>query len=102
MIRTLQDFEASLAEPAPPDGLGLALQALWWQGKGRWAKAHDLVQDDVSGSGAWVHAHLHRVEGDDGNAAYWYRRAGEPVSRESLKQEWTSMVQTLLEMTVKG
>ncbi len=91
-----QEFESSLDAAAPPAGLSLPLRALWWQGKGAWELAHELVQDDASATGAWVHAHLHRVEGDLGNAAYWYRRAGKPVSRESLEHEWKAMVQALL------
>ncbi len=72
----LAALRASLGGPAPPPGLGPALQALWRDAKGDWDGAHPLAQVDESAAGCWVHAYLHRKEGDAGNAAYWYRRAG--------------------------
>lgn len=72
----LDAFKASLADDAAPDDVSRALQALWHQAKGDWEKAHALAQAEDDSNGAWVHAHLHRVEGDEGNAGYWYRRAG--------------------------
>jgi hypothetical protein len=90
-------FRASLDDPAPPPGLGLALQALWHDGKGDWDGAHALAQrDDGPGAGDWVHAYLHRKEGDLANAGYWYRRAGKPVARGSLDEEWAAIVSALL------
>jgi hypothetical protein len=73
-----------------------ALQALWLAGKGDWDGAHDLAQRDERGAGDWVHAHLHRKEGDLANAGYWYRRAGKPVARGSLDEEWAAIVAALL------
>ena len=74
----LAGFEASLAEGTPPEGLGRPLRALWHLGKGDWNEAHAVVQEDEADpTCAWVHAHLHRVEGDPSNARYWYRRAGQ-------------------------
>ena len=72
------------------------LLALWFDGRGDWERAHEVVQDDDSREGAWVHAYLHRKEGDATNAAYWYRRAGRAVATGELKSEWAAMVRDLL------
>jgi len=93
---TLAEFRASLSAAEPPPGLPLALAALWRDGKADWDGAHDLAQADEGGAGDWVHAYLHRKEGDAGNAAYWYRRAGRPVARAALQDEWAEIAQTLL------
>lgn len=93
---TFAEFRASLIQPEPPPGLSLALAALWRDGKGDWDGAHEFAQADEGGAGDWVHAYLHRKEGDAGNAAYWYRRAGRPVSRVALGDEWAEIAQTLL------
>src|SRR2546429_9749510 len=85
---TLDDFRQSLAATEPPAGLTLALAGLWWDAKGDWTRAHESAQQDEGKDGSWVHAYLHRKEGDRGNAAYWYRRAGKPVSRETLESGW--------------
>ena len=92
----LSAFRASLAASAPPDHLGLALEALWRDAKGDWDGAHQAAQRDEGGAGDWVHAYLHRKEGDAGNAAYWYRRAGKPVCRTALDEEWAAIVGALL------
>jgi hypothetical protein len=92
----LAAFRASLAAAAPPQGLGPAVAALWWDGKGDWGKAHALAQTDEGGDGDWVHAYLHRKEGDLGNAGYWYRRARNPTSRASLAEEWAAIAAALL------
>jgi hypothetical protein len=89
-------FQNSLSAPQPPAGLSLALEALWHMAKGDWDKAHDCAQEQDDTMGARVHAYLHRVEGDQSNAAYWYRRAGQPVAKSSLDEEWESLVQALL------
>jgi len=94
---TPEAFTASLSEDAPPTGLSAALHGLWWQGKGDWDRAHEAAQSDDGAEAAWVHAHLHRVEGDLGNAGYWYRRAGQPVARGSLEAEWHALVTALLQ-----
>jgi hypothetical protein len=90
-------FRASLDASALPDGLSHALTALWYDARGDWQTAHEhaQAQDDVVG--AWVHAYLHRKEGDLANAGYWYRRAGRPATSEPLEAEWESMVTALLE-----
>ena len=93
---TLDDFSATLSDGRPPISLDAPLAALWWDAKGEWDQAHACVMDDNSADAAWVHAYLHRREGDASNAAYWYRRAGKPVFSGSLSQEWSAMAQTLL------
>ncbi len=93
---TLEAFTSSLAHDAPPPGLTKTLEALWFDGKGDWHAAHEIAQDITSSEGSWIHAYLHRKEGDDGNAGYWYRRAGKPVPRVSLDEEWRQIVSALL------
>ncbi len=93
---TLSDLKASLAAAAPPAGLSAVLVALWHDAKGDWNTAHQVAQDVDDKNGAWVHAYLHRKEGDDGNAAYWYRRAGRPVARVTLNAEWELIAAALL------
>lgn len=93
---TLEEFRRSLAEAAPPAGLSDVLKALWHDGHGDWDAAHQVAQDVPDPDGAWVHAYLHRKEGDAGNAAYWYRRASQPVCRESLDAEWAAIVEAFL------
>ena len=92
----LAAFRASLAEPSPPADLSLALKALWFDARGNWDGAHDAAQADEGGVGDWVHAYLHRKEGDSGNAAYWYRRARKPVCKTSLDEEWAAIAEALL------
>ena len=92
----LEAFKASLRRDAVPAGLGLAAQGLWWDAKGDWAKAHECAQAQDDGDGAWLHAYLHRKEGDAENAAYWYRRAGKPVATGPLAGEWEAIARALL------
>ncbi len=73
-----------------------AMLALWWDGRGEWERAHEVAQEVEGREGAWVHAYLHRKEGDLGNAGYWYRRAGRPVATGDLRGEWEAMVGELL------
>ena len=89
---TVDDFRQSLTAAEPPAELTLALAGLWWDAKGDWTRAHESAQQDEGPEGSWVHAYLHRKEGDQGNAAYWYGRAGKPVCREPLDAEWLSIV----------
>ena len=89
-------LRASLTNAAPPDGLAPTVQALWWAAKGEWDQAHKIVQDDESREAAWVHAYLHRVEGDLPNARYWYSTAGRPVANGALEDEWTAIAAALL------
>lgn len=91
------DFIATLSGAAPASGLAAPLAGLWWAAKGNWDEAHRIVQDDTGRDAAWVHAYLHRVEGDLGNAGYWYRQAGRPVATDSLESEWRRIVSALIE-----
>ena len=94
---SMADFQASLSGAAPAPGLDAPLAALWWAAKGSWDEAHKIVQDEQTADSAWVHAYLHRVEGDPGNAGYWYRRAHKPVATGSLDTEWEAIVSALLQ-----
>jgi hypothetical protein len=89
-------FKASLAERAPPAGLRPALAALWWDARGDWGEAHRSAQAQEDQAGAWVHAYLHRKEGDAANAGYWYRRARQPAATTSLEAEWEAIARALL------
>ena len=91
----LATFKQSLQQATPPEGLTPALQALWWDGKGDWDKAHHCVDHEDGKDAARVHAYLHRVEGDLSNAGYWYRQAGQPVAKDSLENEWERIASTL-------
>ena len=87
------EFRASLAADTPPAALTPALTVLWLDRSGDWDGAHDIAQDMPGAEGAWLHAYLHRREGDIGNAGYWYRRAGKPTATGSLDDEWESLVE---------
>jgi hypothetical protein len=93
---TLDDFIATLNSPTPP-AVSPALLALWHDGRDDWARAHEVAQDIDDATGSWVHAYLHRKEGDPGNAGYWYRRAGKPVASGALDDEWRAIVTALLD-----
>ena len=92
----MAEFKASLPGKAPAPQLDAPLAALWWAANGDWDRAHGIVQDEPTADAAWVHAYLHRVEGDNGNAGYWYRRAEKPVTAGSLETEWERIVSALL------
>ena len=87
----------SLALDHPPSQLSQALGGLWWDAKGDWVKAHESAQQDEGPEGSWVHAYLHRKEGDSTNAGFWYQRAGRTPSRKSLEEEWEEIATALLE-----
>jgi hypothetical protein len=91
-----ESYKNSLVEAAPPAGLAPAVMALWWEAKGDWHRAHQCAQQQADAEGAWVHAYLHRVEGDLRNASGWYRRAGKPVSEAPLPEEWEAIARALL------
>ena len=93
------DFDAfaqSVKEKKLPGGLSVYLNALWYDGTDNWAQAHSLVDSMTDLTACWVHAYLHRKEGDTWNADYWYRRAGKKRSDVSLQEEWQTIVQALL------
>jgi hypothetical protein len=93
---TLTEFKRALSQPNPPAGLAPAAAALWWAAKDDWDKAHKLVMDEGGKDCAWVHAYLHRVEGDLENADYWYRQAGKPAANGPLQAEWDAIATELL------
>lgn len=93
---TFDFFKSSLLDDEPPENLGPVLQALWIDAHGDWDGAHKIIQDMSDRSAAWVHAYLHRKEGDLTNAAYWYSRAGHELSSFSLDSEWEEIVKGLL------
>ena len=93
----LSEFKHSLKSASPPRGAAAALKALWWSKKDDWDKAHRIVMDEAGRDAAWVHAYLHRVEGDRGNAEYWYRQARKPTANGPLDKEWDAIVAALLE-----
>jgi hypothetical protein len=96
-MMTIETFHRSLADPAPPAELDLALQALWWASKGDWDRAHGCAQRREGDPACdWVHAYLHRVEGDLANAGYWYRRARQPAATIPLQDEWSAIAARLL------
>lgn len=90
------EFTASIATGTPPPGAGPALLALWHDGRGDWDRAHELAQAAGGRDGAWVHAYLHRKEGDEGNAGYWYARAGRPAASGDLAVEWEAIARALV------
>jgi len=93
---TPQQFEATLSDKTPPQEANNVLAAMWYDGKGDWEQAHLIAQDISTADGSWVHAYLHRKEGDLGNADYWYNRAGKSMPGGSLEQEWKDIVKSLL------
>lgn len=92
-----EEFSATLNETTPPANVSTVLQALWYDANGNWDRAHDLAQEENDQEGAWVHAYLHRKEGDRWNANYWYNRAGKKMPEVSLEQEWKDIVSILVE-----
>jgi hypothetical protein len=93
---TLAEFKRSIAKARPPPGLAPALVGLWWETKGDWERAHAAVMDERGKDCAWVHAYLHRVEGDLGNARYWYAQAGKSPPSGRLRAEWDGIAAALL------
>ena len=90
------DFKASVVNDQPPAGLSAPVDALWWDKKGDWSRAHALVDELETPEGMAVHAYLHRKEGEQWNADYWYRLAGRTYHRAELSEEWTALVEGLL------
>jgi len=93
---TLDEFKRSTTADRPPADLPPPLLALWLDARGNWKAAHETAQDIKDASGSWIHAYLHRKEGDLGNAGYWYQRAGRPERRGSLAAEWDEIVTAML------
>ncbi|MGD1891090.1 MAG: hypothetical protein ACFB15_10920 [Cyclobacteriaceae bacterium] len=93
---TLEEYKETLQLEQAPSQLDKPLQAMWYAANGNWEKAHDLAQELNDSASAWVHAYLHREEGDISNAQYWYSRANRSVPHSTLEQEWDMIVSTLL------
>jgi hypothetical protein len=92
---TLDDFKTTLSAEAAP-AVAPLVRALWHDARGDWDAAHAIAQDIDDAEGAWVHAYLHRKEGDLTNARYWYRRAGKPEAKGALDSEWERIASALL------
>jgi hypothetical protein len=95
-MMTIDELKATLESAAPPGDLPQTILALWHDARGDWETAHRVAQEIDGPDGAWIHAYLHRKEGDLGNAGYWYRRAGRPTAAGPLDEEWTAIVSALL------
>jgi hypothetical protein len=99
---TLAEFKRATAKARPPAGLAPPLEALWWAAKGDWDTAHGIVMKEESRDAAWVHAYLHRVEGDENNAGYWYRQARRAVASGPLDAEWDAIADALIEKPARA
>jgi len=94
---TYEEFIMSLSSDQPPEKLSEILKALWYDGKNDWEGSHNIAQEIEDNNGSWVHAYLHRKEGDLSNARYWYSRAGKSEPNMPLKQEWEWLVRHFIE-----
>lgn len=92
----LSSFKQSLSGTETPENLSVYLKALWYDAKGEWDKSHNLIQDVNDKNASWIHAYLHRKEGDNANADYWYSRAGKTKPSISLEKEWEEIVEAFL------
>lgn len=91
-----ETYRASLKSATPPSESNVYLQSLWHDGKGDWEKSHNIIQDVNDKTAAWIHAYLHRKEGDVFNANYWYNKAGRRMPGYALDKEWEEIVKELL------
>src|SRR5579859_7690739 len=98
-MNDLAAFKTSLSSSTPPADLSPTALALWHDARGDWDMAHQLIQSLSTPQAAWIHAYLHRKEGDLANAAYWYRRAGQPVAQQSLTDEWEALLAHMLSIS---
>jgi len=96
LLMTFEQFQQSLSQSSPPSIVTDHLKALWYDAKGNWEESHNIVQDIGDANAAWIHAYLHRKEGDIGNADYWYSRAGKKRPAASLEQEWENIATALI------
>lgn len=95
-MSSLTQFKESLNKTSPPADLSIYLQSLWYDAKGDWNKAHGLIDEMTDKTACWVHAYLHRKEGDKWNANYWYTKAGKTMPNSSLDEEWEHIASALL------
>jgi len=98
-MTTLEDFIDSFKDEFPSASLSAPLKAMWYDAKGNWQQAHEVAQDINSPAGSLIHAYLHRKEGDDSNAKYWYSSARENFPLCSIEDEWKLIVEKLLQNT---
>lgn len=96
MPTTFEEFETTLDGDAPPKEWPDPLKSLWFDAKGDWESSHSIAQDIHSSMGSWIHAYLHRKEGDKWNAGYWYNRASKPFPEYSLEEELRILVEANL------
>lgn len=90
-------LKSAIEDPSPPGGISPEAEALWHAKAGNWEASHDIAQDLPGSLGSWMHAHLHLIEGDVGNAGYWYARAGKPVrAQEEIEAEWRELAEAVL------
>jgi len=94
---TLEAFKDTLVKATPSVDWSQALQSIWWAAKGNWNASHDIAQDLHTKIGSRIHAYLHRLEGDDWNAGYWYRQANVPFPKCSLEGELQKLIESVLE-----
>ena len=88
-------YKESLSGIEPPENISVYLKALWYDAKGEWDRSHKLIQEVNDKNAIWIHAYLHRKEGDIGNADYWYRRSGKTRPSLSVEKEWEELVTAL-------
>jgi hypothetical protein len=93
---TAEEFKSSLSKNTPPENTSNLLLSLWYDAKGDWNKAHETAQEIAGKDGAWIHAYLHRKEGDLSNASYWYSRAGKKIPSSTLEEEWQEILNGLI------
>ncbi|PWL39215.1 hypothetical protein DKG77_10245 [Flagellimonas aquimarina] len=97
-LKTYKEFRETLVGEKPQDSWPLALQSLWWAAKGDWDASHNIAQDLHTKMGSRIHAYLHRVEGDEWNAGYWYRKAGKPFPHTNFEKELNDLVAHVLKI----
>ncbi|HEY6979192.1 MAG TPA: hypothetical protein VH396_23010 [Chitinophagaceae bacterium] len=95
-MQNLSEYKNTLSLASPPDSLSVYLKALWYDAKDDWNKAHNIIQDVPDKDASWIHAYLHRKEGDTWNADYWYNKAGRKRPGISLDEEWEEITKALL------
>ena len=94
--KSISEFNNSLAKNEPPSNWSLPLQCLWYDAKNDWESAHNIAQDLNTNTGSWLHAYLHRKEGDLWNAEYWYLKADRGLPKCSLKEEFSMLLQFII------
>jgi hypothetical protein len=91
------EFKSAISSPAPPAEVSIYLKALWYDAKNDWEQSHNIIQEYDTKTAFWIHAYLHRKEGDPGNASYWYQKAGRKMPGYDLEKEWEEIVKQLLD-----